>query len=104
MSPYRQFAEECTTLTQKTIQALFPEVTVVLNHEIPAKLQFGELAIPVFHIAKKTNKKPRELAEILIENIDLSNSRFIKEVVIGGAGYLNFFANLIPLQISLSTQ
>jgi arginyl-tRNA synthetase len=93
MSPYRQFAEECTTLTQKTLQILFPKVSVPLNHEIPAKLEFGELAIPVFHIAKKLNKKPRDLAEILIENIDLSNSHFIKEVVIGGAGYLNFFAN-----------
>ena len=93
MSPYRQFAGECITLTQKTLQALFPEVSVTLNHEIPAKLEFGELAIPVFHVAKKINKKPRELAEILIENIDLSNSRFINEVVIGGAGYLNFFVN-----------
>jgi len=93
MSPYRQFAEECITLIRKTLQTLFPEVSVTLNHEIPAKLEFGELAIPVFHIAKKIRKKPRELAEILIENIELSNSRFIKEVVIGGAGYLNFFVN-----------
>ncbi|WP_287587640.1 arginine--tRNA ligase [Candidatus Borrarchaeum sp.] len=93
MSPYRQFAEECIILTQKTLQAVFPELSVTLNHEIPAKLEFGELAVPVFHIAKKINKKPKDLAEILIENINPSNSRFIKEVVIGGAGYLNFFAN-----------
>ncbi len=90
-SPYELFKEECITITQKTLHILLPDVSVKLNHEIPAKLDFGELAIPVFHIAKKMGKKPRELAEALVENIDLSNSRFIKKVVIGGAGYLNFF-------------
>jgi len=92
-SPYEFFKEECITFTQETLQTLLPDVSITLNHEIPAKLEFGELAIPVFHIATKVGKKPRELAETLVKNIDLSNSRFIKKVVIGGAGYLNFFVN-----------
>ncbi|MCK5587855.1 MAG: hypothetical protein KAI34_03930, partial [Candidatus Lokiarchaeota archaeon] len=59
-SPYGLFNEECITFTQETLQTLLPDMSVTLNHEIPAKLEFGELAIPVFHIAKKVGKKPRE--------------------------------------------
>ncbi|MFX1518955.1 MAG: arginine--tRNA ligase [Promethearchaeota archaeon] len=92
-SPYSTFKEECITLTRKVFQTLFPEVSVTFSHEVPVKLEFGDLTIPVFQIAKKMGKKPRELAETLVENIDLSNSRFIEKVVIGGAGYLNFFVN-----------
>jgi arginyl-tRNA synthetase len=92
-SPYKLFKEECIRLTRETLQALFSDVSITLNSEIPAKLEFGDLAIPIFQIAKKIGENPKELAKILVENIDVSSSRLLKKVVIGGAGYLNFFVN-----------
>jgi len=59
-----------------------------LNVELPPKIEFGEMALPVaFELAKRLKKAPRAIAAELQEA--LAETEGVASVEIAGAGYLN---------------
>src|SRR5580658_2840284 len=59
-----------------------------LNVELPPKIEFGEMALPVaFELAKRLKKAPRAIAAELKEA--LAETEGVAGVEIAGAGYLN---------------
>ena len=77
---------------QARIQALLSERYGVelaqLAVELPPKLEFGEMALPVaFELAKRLKKAPRAIAQEL--QPELARIEGVASVEIAGAGYLN---------------
>src|SRR6201996_7769893 len=77
---------------QARIQALLSERYGVelaqLAVELPPKLEFGEMALPVaFELAKRLKKAPRAIAQEL--QSELAKIDGVASVEIAGAGYLN---------------
>jgi arginyl-tRNA synthetase len=77
---------------QARIQALLSERYGVelaqLAVELPPKLEFGEMALPVaFELAKRLKKAPRAIAEELKPELEKIDD--VASVEIAGAGYLN---------------
>src|SRR5689334_24857578 len=76
------------TLKSRTL-ALFghPVDRVVL--QAPPKLAMGDLATPLaLELTKALKRKPREIAETLVNGMTLP--MFVASVSVEGAGYLNF--------------
>ena len=66
--------------------------------EAPPDPQFGELTSSFcFEVSKNLGIKPIELAEEIVERIDLSSSRLVGEVKAEGGGYINFYAKIADL-------
>jgi arginyl-tRNA synthetase len=58
--------------------------------QVPPRLSMGDLASPVaMELAKKAKKPPRQIAETIVEGLQLPE--VVREVKVEGAGYLNFF-------------
>lgn len=81
---------------QARIQALLSErYGVELNQlavELPPKLEFGEMALPIaFELAKRLKKAPRMIAQEL--QPELAKIDGIASVEVAGAGYLNVKLN-----------
>src|SRR6202789_3934469 len=77
---------------QARIQALVAErYEIVLSNfvvELPPKIEFGEMALPVaFELAKRLKKAPRAIAQEL--QPALATIAGVAAVDIAGAGYLN---------------
>src|ERR1700761_2544830 len=77
---------------QSRIQALLSERYGIeltqLAVELPPKLEFGEMALPIaFELAKRLKKAPRAIAQEL--QPELATIDGVASVEIAGAGYLN---------------
>jgi arginyl-tRNA synthetase len=77
---------------QARIEALLKEryeITLTnLAVELPPKIEFGEMALPVaFELAKRLKKAPRAIAQEL--QAELAETPGVAAVEIAGAGYLN---------------
>src|ERR1700727_3768813 len=77
---------------QVRIQSLLAEKYGVeltnLVIELPPKIEFGEMALPVaFELAKRLKKAPRAIAQEL--QAALAETEGVASVEIAGAGYLN---------------
>lgn len=60
--------------------------------EIPKRREFGDFSTNIALIlAKKLGKKPREVAELVINNLPEDGRTIFKRVEIAGAGFINFF-------------
>jgi len=72
------------TLVEERYGATLPN----LNVELPPKIEFGEMALPVaFELAKRLKKAPRAIAAELKDA--LAEAEGVASVEIAGAGYLN---------------
>jgi len=61
--------------------------------EVPSNREHGDYAVNAAMVWARTFRKaPRQIAEILTENIDFSDS-YIKSCEIAGPGFINFFLN-----------
>ncbi|WGL59576.1 arginine--tRNA ligase [Pigmentibacter sp. JX0631] len=75
---------------------------------IPPEFSFGQAALPCFPFAKSFRQAPNKIAQILSENLNKKNKKFIKEVACINA-YLNFhcnfnqYANQLALDFSSNT-
>jgi arginyl-tRNA synthetase len=81
--------EQLTETLKSRVLALFghPVDRVIL--QTPPKLAMGDLATPLaLELAKALKRKPREIAEALVEGLKLP--MFVASVSVEGAGYLNF--------------
>jgi arginyl-tRNA synthetase len=77
---------------QARIEALLKERYEIclanLAIELPPKIEFGEMALPVaFELAKRLKKAPKAIAQEL--QAELAEMRGVAAVEIAGAGYLN---------------
>ena len=77
---------------QMRIEALLMERYEIalanLAVELPPKIEFGEMALPVaFELAKRLKKAPRAIAQEL--QAEIANMQGVAAVEIAGAGYLN---------------
>lgn len=60
--------------------------------EIPKKREFGDFSTNIALIlAKNVGKNPREVAELIIQNLPEDAKSLFKRVEIAGAGFINFF-------------
>ncbi len=60
--------------------------------EIPKRREFGDFSTNIALIlAKKLGKKPREVAELIINNLPEDGRTILKKVEVAGAGFINFF-------------
>lgn len=71
--------------------------------EVPREKNFGDFATNIAMLmAKAAKKNPREIANLLIEEVDITKTK-IKEIQIAGPGFINFYlqenwlASVIPL-------
>ena len=77
---------------QARIEALLKERYEIalanLAVELPPKIEFGEMALPVaFELAKRLRKAPRAIAQEL--QAELAETPGVAAVEVAGAGYLN---------------
>jgi arginyl-tRNA synthetase len=95
VNPFAEFHVACETVLKDALNRLYPNFPlppILLG--VPPNLEFGELAASVcFELAKHAKKKPRTLAEEIVQAIDVSDSPLILSVQAAGAGYINFRVN-----------
>ncbi|MGH7801256.1 MAG: arginine--tRNA ligase [Thermodesulfobacteriota bacterium] len=61
---------------------------------IPKRREFGDFSTNIAIIlASELNKKPREVAELIINNISIEGRNLFKKIEIAGPGFINFFIN-----------
>ena len=83
-------------ITEQLTETLTARVLTLFGHAIdrvilqaPPRLAMGDLATPLcLELAKALKRKPRELAEAMVDGLHLP--MFVQSVTIEGAGYLNF--------------
>ena len=103
IDPFGDFRRECEVNLRKVLEETlvnntgfspsFRERVFAISLEVPTSPAFGELSSSVcFEIARKLNIVPKGLAEKIVENMDLSETLFIKEVRAVN-GYINFYVD-----------
>lgn len=68
------------------------DLPVEVEVGIPKRKEFGDFSINTAMIlAKKMGKSPRQVAELIIENLPGEKDILFKKIEIAGAGFINFF-------------
>jgi len=95
INPFKEFHVICETVLKDAIESLYPDFFLPsLLLEIPSNFEFGELATSVcFELAKHAKKKPRTIAEELVQATDISDFPLVESVQAAGVGYINFHVN-----------
>ncbi len=94
-NPFAVFRQECEAALSQALEKSFPEIkhaAVTLNKT--PNIEYGQLASSLcFELAKKLGQKPLVIAKQLVDAIDKSRFKLIKNVVCAGAGYINFYVD-----------
>ncbi|HEX9830537.1 MAG TPA: arginine--tRNA ligase [Thermodesulfobacteriota bacterium] len=70
----------------------FVDISTEIEVEVPKRREFGDFSTNIALIlAKNLGKKPREVAELVIDNLPEGGSSILKKVEVAGAGFINFF-------------
>ena len=95
VNPFAEFRVGCEAALKDALNRLYPQFSVPpILLETPPSPKFGELASSVcFELAKQTEKKPRKIAEQIVQIIDVSGFPLIQSVKAAGEGYINFHVN-----------
>lgn len=95
VNPFAEFRAGCETVLKDALKRLHPQIPIPsLLLESPPSPEFGELSSSLcFELAKQTKKKPLEIAEQIVEAIDVSGFPLIQSVKAAGEGYINFHVN-----------
>ncbi|MGH7889809.1 MAG: arginine--tRNA ligase, partial [Thermodesulfobacteriota bacterium] len=89
--------QEIQKLVAESVEAIrkkfdFLEPAPEIEIEIPKRKEFGDFSANVALIlGKKFGKKPREVAELIIQNFPEDAKAKLRKVEIAGAGFINFF-------------
>jgi arginyl-tRNA synthetase len=85
---YRISQQQLQTRIEALLMERYGIALANLVVELPPKIEFGEMALPVaFELAKRLKKAPRAIAQEL--QAALAETRGVASVDIAGAGYLN---------------
>jgi len=95
VNPYAKFRDECGTVLKETLKKLYPKISISsLTFQTPPAREFGELASSIsFELAKQAGKKPIDIANQIVEAIDVAKFSLIQSVRAAGEGYVNFYLN-----------
>ncbi|MCJ7721482.1 arginine--tRNA ligase [Candidatus Bathyarchaeota archaeon] len=95
VNPFSEFYSGCEIVLKDSLNRLYPTFPLPsILLEVPPNFEFGELAASVcFELAKHARKKPRSIAEEIVQAIDVSGFPLIESVQAAGAGYVNFRVN-----------
>jgi arginyl-tRNA synthetase len=84
-----QITNQLTETLTNRVLTLFGHAVDRVVLQAPPRLAMGDLATPLcLELAKALKRKPRELAEGMVNGIQLP--MFVQSVTVEGAGYLNF--------------
>jgi len=84
-----QITEQLTETLTNRVLTLFGHAVDRVVLQAPPRLAMGDLATPLcLELAKALKRKPRELAEAMVNGMELP--MFVQSVTVEGAGYLNF--------------
>jgi len=89
--------EDIKRLVDESIEAIrrishSTDFPVEVEIEIPKKREFGDFSTNIALIlARRLGKKPREVAELVIQNLPEEGKAIFERVEIAGAGFINFF-------------
>jgi arginyl-tRNA synthetase len=103
-NPFAEFRKQCETCLVVVMKNKFPKIGEVSgvgvssivrsSMEKPPNPLFGQLASSLcFELSKVLHQKPISVAELLIQDIDISSFSLIERVAIAGSGYVNFHLN-----------
>lgn len=68
------------------------DLPVGVEVEIPKRKEFGDFSVnTAMVLAKKMGRNPRQVAELIIENLPGEKDRLFRKIEIAGAGFINFF-------------
>ncbi len=95
VNPFAKVYVACETVLKDALNRLYPSFPLPsILLDVPPNLEFGELAASIcFELAKQEKKKPRTIAEEIVQSIDVSALPLIESVQAAGAGYINFRVN-----------
>ncbi len=95
INPFGEFRAGCEIALKDILNQLYPQFSVPsILLESPPNPKFGELASSVcFELARQTEKKPRKIAEKIVQLIDVSRFPLIQSVKAAGEGYINFYVD-----------
>ena len=69
-----------------------PDLSVDIEVGMPKRKEFGDFSVnTAMLIANKLGKKPREVAELIIENLPQEKEDLFNKVEIAGPGFINFY-------------
>jgi arginyl-tRNA synthetase len=84
-----QITEQLTETLTARVLTLFGHAVDRVVLQAPPRLAMGDLATPLcLELAKALKRKPRELAEAMVDGF--KRPMFVESVTVEGAGYLNF--------------
>jgi len=94
-NPFAVFTDECKNILKDALRKSFTDHQIkVLSLKKTSNPSFGQLSSSLcFSLSKKVNKKPIDLAKIIIDNINPLDFFLIKKVSPAGGGYINFYLN-----------
>lgn len=94
VNSFGEFRSSCESILRDVFKRLYPEFGGAVTLEAPPSSEFGELSTSVcFELSKSIGKKPLEIAQQIVDAVDLSGSRLVRAVKAAGAGYVNFYVN-----------
>jgi arginyl-tRNA synthetase len=71
---------------------IFSPVEIAIT--VPKRREFGDFSTNIaLTLAGELGKSPREVAELIIENISKERKNLFKKIEIAGPGFINFFIN-----------
>jgi len=96
VNPFAEFRSVCETCLRDVVKRLYPEFVISSALESPPSSEFGELSSSAcFELAKSAGKKPLDVAQQIVDNMDLMSYPLIQAAKAAGAGYVNFYVNLV---------
>ncbi len=87
--PFRDFERACLDLL--ATQVPLPAGATLT---VPPRRQYGDLSSNIaFVLSKEMKRAPRQVAQEIVDRLDLSACPLVERVEVAGAGYVNFFLN-----------
>ena len=89
--------EDIQKVVSKSVERIakninIPDLSVDVEVGMPKRKEFGDFSVnTAMVIANKIGKNPREVAELIIENLPPEKELLFKKVEIAGAGFINFY-------------